>query len=42
MYEDGRGVKQDYVKAAEWYAKAVENGYDEAQDYLDALHCEEE
>ena len=27
MYDNGRGVKQDYFKAFEWYQKAAELGY---------------
>ena len=26
MYENGRGVKQSYEKAMEWYAKAAKQG----------------
>ena len=31
MYENGRGVERDYKMAAEWYRKAAEQGYSEAQ-----------
>ena len=31
-YENGKGVKQDWQKAVEWYAKAAEQGYANAQN----------
>ena len=31
MYEDGRGVTQDYQEAVKWYRKAAEQGDAEAQ-----------
>ena len=31
MYSNGRGVSQDYFKAAEWYLKAANNGSAMAQ-----------
>ena len=34
MYEQGRGVSQDYLKAAEWYRKAADRGYGGAQNNL--------
>jgi TPR repeat protein len=34
MYEKGRGVPQDFVKAADWYRKAAERGYGGAQNNL--------
>lgn len=30
MYQEGRGVKQNYAKAFEWYNKAKKNGYRKA------------
>ena len=38
MYEDGRGVKQDYFKAVEWYQKAAEQGYADAQFFLSNMY----
>ena len=37
LYANGRGVKQDYFKAVEWYQKAAEQGHPLAQIYLDRL-----
>ncbi len=34
MYEQGRGVKQDYNKALEWYDKAQKNGHADAADRI--------
>ncbi|HHF3816987.1 TPA: tetratricopeptide repeat protein, partial [Haemophilus influenzae] len=31
MYGNGRGVKQDYFKAVNWYRKAAEQGHADAQ-----------
>ena len=31
MYDQGRGVKQDYAEAAKWYARAANQGNAEAQ-----------
>ncbi|EET45193.1 Sel1 repeat protein [Neisseria sicca ATCC 29256] len=31
MYDSGRGVRQDYTKAVQWYRKAAEQGVAEAQ-----------
>ena len=30
MYEDGRGVEQNHLKALEWYKKAQQNGHNKA------------
>ena len=38
LYEDGRGVKQDYKQAAHWYNKAAEAGFTEAQNNLGVLY----
>ena len=35
MYYNGEGVKKNYLKAAEWYQKAVEHGNEEAKSILD-------
>ncbi len=32
MYDNGRGVPQDYVQAVRWYRKAAEQGGAKAQD----------
>ena len=37
-YEKGTGVEQDYCKAAEWYAKAVDKGHKKAASYLANLY----
>ena len=34
MYEEGRGVQQDYQQAAAWYEKAANQGYVQAQNNL--------
>lgn len=39
-YQDGLGVKKDYVKAVEWYQKAAEQGYAEAQCILGAHYVQ--
>ena len=31
MYDSGRGVRQDYTKAVQWYRKAAEQGLADAQ-----------
>ncbi|MBR6066622.1 MAG: sel1 repeat family protein [Bacteroidales bacterium] len=38
MYENGQGVKQDYVKAGDWYKKAAEQGVASAQYYLGLMY----
>ena len=38
MYANGQGVKQDYFKAVEWYQKAAEQGYAEAQFTLGLMY----
>jgi TPR repeat protein len=37
MYDNGRGVAQDEVKAAQWYRKAAEQGDAEAQFNLGVM-----
>lgn len=34
MYDDGDGVKQNQMKAVEWYKKSAEQGCSQAQDIL--------
>ena len=34
MYDYGKGVKQDYAEAVEWYQRAAEQGYEAAQHNL--------
>ena len=38
MYEDGRGVSQDYAEAVEWYRKSAEQGYVSAQYFLGEMY----
>mgnify|MGYP003517569551 FL=1 len=38
MYAEGKGVEQDYSKAAEWYLKAAEQGYVKAQFNLGNMY----
>lgn len=38
MYQNGRGVMQDYTKAIEWYRKAADRGFAHAQDNLINLY----
>jgi hypothetical protein len=40
MYANGEGVKQDYLRAAEWYRKAAEQGLREAQYALGFMYEE--
>ena len=42
MYEEGRGVKQDYFKAVEWYQKAADQGQSDAQFNLGLLYYDGE
>jgi len=37
MYEEGRGVKQNYVKAIEWYSKAEKSGHTNAATRISQL-----
>ncbi len=39
MYENGRGVAQDYAEAARWYRKAAEQGDAGAQHNLGLLYA---
>ena len=34
MYEDGKGVPQDYAEAVNWFRKAADQGYPRAQSLL--------
>ena|GEM_PF-3572907 len=38
LYDDGRGVPQDYAEAAFWYRKAADQGDADAQDALGVLY----
>ena len=38
MYENGRGMPQDFAGAAAWYRKAAEQGYAKAQDHLGVMY----
>jgi TPR repeat protein len=38
MYEDGRGIPQDYTEAARWYRKAADQGWPTGQGFLGALY----
>ena len=38
MYDNGRGVPQDYVKAAKWYRLAAEQGHADAQHNLGVMY----
>ena len=40
MYYNGKGVEQDYEKAAEYYRQAVEMGAEEAEEDLKRLSAE--
>ncbi len=36
-YHNGKGVEQDDVKAAEWWRKAADQGFELAKEYLEKL-----
>jgi hypothetical protein len=38
MFENGKGVAQDYAKAAEWYLLSAEQGYMYAQNNIGVLY----
>ena len=38
MYDEGDGVEEDDVKAVEWYRKAAEQEYSDAQYNLGAMY----
>ncbi|HHF6601734.1 TPA: tetratricopeptide repeat protein [Haemophilus influenzae] len=38
MYNDGKGVKQDYAEAIKWYQKAAEQDYAKAQFNLGTMY----
>jgi TPR repeat protein len=40
MYEEGRGVKQDYRESLKWYQIAASQGYLQAQNNLGRLYAE--
>ena len=39
MYDQGKGVRQDYVQAMHWYRKAAEQGDVEAQNNLGVMYA---
>ena len=39
-YEKGKGVRQDYTQAVQWYRKAAEQGYADAQSNLGVMYEE--
>lgn len=38
MYDQGQGVRQDYVQAVQWYRKAAEQGHAVAQYNLGSMY----
>ena len=40
LYEEGRGVPQDYIQARQWYTQAAVQGYAIAQVHLGVLYAE--
>lgn len=38
MYDNGKGVPQDYNNAIQWFTKAAEGGHDDAQFYLGMIY----
>ena len=38
MYVNGRGVRQDYAQAAQWFSKAAEQGYAQEQFGLGVMY----
>jgi TPR repeat protein len=40
MYKNGRGVRQNYAEAMNWYRKAAEQSYAEAKRRLNKLKLE--
>ena len=40
MYSNGKGVRQDYTKALEWYQKAANQGYAKAQYNLGLMYSD--
>ena len=39
MYDNGDGFKRDYKKAAEWYARAAEQGHADSQNNLGVMYA---
>lgn len=35
LFEKGKGVKQDYIKAIKWFKKAAKQGYIDARSRLE-------
>ena len=42
MYEEGKGVRQNYTQAEQWYRKAAEQGYANAQYNLGVMYAKGE
>ena len=40
MYYEGQGVRQDYHKAVEWFTKAANQGFAQAQNNLGVMYDE--
>ena len=40
MYHKGEDVAQDYEQTVQWFSKAAENGYAQAQTALGAMYAE--
>lgn len=40
LYENGKGVRQDFKEAVNWYRKAAEQGYSNAQSNLGSMYYE--
>lgn len=38
MFEEGRGVKKDFIEAAKWFRSAADQGHAEAQCRLGFMH----
>ncbi|MBR0203611.1 MAG: sel1 repeat family protein, partial [Synergistaceae bacterium] len=38
LFNDGKGVPQDFVQAAKWYTQAASQGHIKAQLYLGLLY----
>jgi uncharacterized protein len=38
MYDEGKGVPQDYAEAVKWYRRAAEQGHARAQHNLGAMY----
>ena len=38
LYQEGKGVRQDYLKAIKWYEKSANQGYSSAQHALGVIY----